>query len=155
MRKLSRQEKMAYGLGAVLVAIIIWLLLRKHPIGQGGDVTLGPVNIGDVILSPNWTASLPAAFNMVMNFEAPSPGALPGSTEAGPCACGCEGGNMLEFLDLSEFAAQLQHDLQASEMARINQFYYSMPDEFYFLTNDQRINEFENPRLGKTDSWDE
>lgn len=140
MRKLTRNEKIGLGVGGVLVAIIIWLLLRKMRAGQGGTLVVGPVTFGGY-RGGNYSLDIPPdIYNLVLGFQPPPGGVMAGGGET-PCDCGCES-NVINFLDLSGFASALQDDLDAQTIAGI-QRYFSLNPEMYAFANSNPITLFQ------------
>ena len=130
MRKLTRNEKIGLGVGGVLVAIIIWLLLRRARAGAGGNLTVGPATFGGY-QGGSYNLNIPPdIYNLVLGFQPPSVGVVAGGSET-PCACGCES-NTVNFLDLSGYAAALQNDLDAQTIAGIQRYFSLNPDMYTF-----------------------
>lgn len=138
MRKLTRNEKIGLGVGGVLVAVIIWLLLRRSRAGAG-SLTVGPVSFGGYQGAPYSLNIPPDIYNIVLGFQ-PADGLVISGGET-PCACGCES-NTVNFLDLSGYAAALQNDLDAQTIAGI-QRYFSLNPEMLAFANDNPITLFQ------------
>lgn len=89
--EIKHHDLLFWGLIALAVAVIIWLLLRKHPVGKGNTYNLTD-NPAYNIPGLNLTVNPPAngfagdTYNLGGNQ---SDQIMPGP----PCACGCSGGN--------------------------------------------------------------
>jgi hypothetical protein len=140
MRKLTRNEKIGLGVGGILVAVIIWLLLRRARAGAGGTLVVGPATFGGYNGGDYSLNIPPDIYNLVLGFQLPSEGVMAGGGET-PCDCGCES-NIVNFLDLSGFASALQDDLDIQTIAGI-QHYFSLNPEMYAFANVQPITLFQ------------
>lgn len=122
---MSRSEKLAWGLGAILVLIILWLLLRSmKPVG-GGNIKLGDIFFGGVDPASINVTVPPYVANLDLDFTPPAEYTTTIQGES-PCACGCESLNV-DFLDMSGLAEAINEGIQVDFAAKLANFFSSNP----------------------------
>lgn len=141
IREIKHHDLVLWGLIALAIAFIIWLLLRKHPIGYTTKNTYG-LNDSPVysIGGNSYTIPPPLGYpgNQYNLFPANSPQMTPGP----PCSCGCTscGGNSsgttFTFPDFSGLFDTTISALQAADLSLINGITSNLAyGERVFVTN--------------------
>lgn len=130
---MSRGERLGLGVGIILVVLLLWLFARgQQRFGNEGSLKLGDIffggySPGSFILTPRERPEYDYTFEFLYP---PSMSSTNGPVES-PCDCGCQD-LTVDFLDLTEWAADYNAALYSQVTGEIQQFFSYNPWAYTF-----------------------